>query len=433
MAAFASSYNRETVPGARGSRPSSRRWPRRCSARRAPRCWRCSAASGSCCWWHARTWRRCRSSRVDERSPRWRCGSRSVRAPRGSAAALLAESLVLAVAGGGLGVAIASSPAYRCSSRCRPARCRGSATPRLDATTLAFAPGITLAAAAATALAPIAARHRRCARRSAGGARTLAAGGSRLRAVARRGRGRARARPARRRRAAGAQLRGAPRRRRSASSRERVLAIDAGASETRLSGARAAAPLLREARLPGADAARRRVRRGVTLRPLWGTVGMDWRFTVEGQSEKDAERNPLLNFETVSAATTSGRWASRSREGARSTTRDRDGQPGRDRERRAGAALLARAGPDRQAAQDPAAADRVPQRLADRGRGRRRRALPGAHGHAPRPLHAAPAVGPPSAPRRRPHARRDDGPLRGDPRHAARDSIPSSRRRESWR
>ena len=37
----------------------------------------------------------------------------------------------------------------------------------------------------------------------------------------------------------------------------------------------------------------------VTLRPLWGTVGMDWPFTVEGQSPKDAERNPLVNFETV--------------------------------------------------------------------------------------------------------------------------------------
>jgi putative ABC transport system permease protein len=38
----------------------------------------------------------------------------------------------------------------------------------------------------------------------------------------------------------------------------------------------------------------------VTLRPLSGTVGMDWPFTVEGQSEADAERNPLVNFETVS-------------------------------------------------------------------------------------------------------------------------------------
>jgi len=46
--------------------------------------------------------------------------------------------------------------------------------------------------------------------------------------------------------------------------------------------------------LPGVESAA-----AVTLRPLWGTVGMDWPFTVEGQSPKDAERNPLLNFETV--------------------------------------------------------------------------------------------------------------------------------------
>ncbi len=38
----------------------------------------------------------------------------------------------------------------------------------------------------------------------------------------------------------------------------------------------------------------------VTLRPLWGTVGMDWPFTLEGQSASEAERNPLVNFETVS-------------------------------------------------------------------------------------------------------------------------------------
>ncbi len=39
----------------------------------------------------------------------------------------------------------------------------------------------------------------------------------------------------------------------------------------------------------------------VMLRPLWGTVGMDWRFTVEGQSEQDASRNPTVMMETVSA------------------------------------------------------------------------------------------------------------------------------------
>jgi predicted permease len=38
----------------------------------------------------------------------------------------------------------------------------------------------------------------------------------------------------------------------------------------------------------------------VTLRPLWGTVGMDWPYSVEGQSAVEAERNPLVNLEAVS-------------------------------------------------------------------------------------------------------------------------------------
>jgi putative ABC transport system permease protein len=39
----------------------------------------------------------------------------------------------------------------------------------------------------------------------------------------------------------------------------------------------------------------------VMLRPLWGTVGMDWRYTIEGQSEQEASRNTSVNMETVSA------------------------------------------------------------------------------------------------------------------------------------
>jgi putative ABC transport system permease protein len=39
----------------------------------------------------------------------------------------------------------------------------------------------------------------------------------------------------------------------------------------------------------------------VTLRPLWGSVGLDAIFTVEGQSKQEADRNPYLNFEAVSA------------------------------------------------------------------------------------------------------------------------------------
>ena len=37
----------------------------------------------------------------------------------------------------------------------------------------------------------------------------------------------------------------------------------------------------------------------VTLRPLWGRVGLDWFFTLEGQTEKDAFGNPLLNLQAV--------------------------------------------------------------------------------------------------------------------------------------
>ncbi len=48
--------------------------------------------------------------------------------------------------------------------------------------------------------------------------------------------------------------------------------------------------------LPGVSSAA-----SVTLRPLWGTVGMDWRFTLEGQTKAEAARNPLTNFESVSS------------------------------------------------------------------------------------------------------------------------------------
>lgn len=47
--------------------------------------------------------------------------------------------------------------------------------------------------------------------------------------------------------------------------------------------------------LPGVSSAA-----SVTLRPLWGTVGMDWPFWIEGQSKEEASRNPLLNLEAVS-------------------------------------------------------------------------------------------------------------------------------------
>jgi putative ABC transport system permease protein len=81
--------------------------------------------------------------------------------------------------------------------------------------------------------------------------------------------------------------------------------------------------MLRKVRaLPGVDSAAI-----VTLRPLSGPVGMDWPFTVEGQPAKDAERNPLLNFETVSPGyfETMGIPLRRGRD---FTGSDRDGRPG---------------------------------------------------------------------------------------------------------
>src|SRR6185295_4016061 len=47
-------------------------------------------------------------------------------------------------------------------------------------------------------------------------------------------------------------------------------------------------------RLPGVESSA-----AVLLRPLWGQVGMDWIFVVEGQAEADARRNPHLNLEAV--------------------------------------------------------------------------------------------------------------------------------------
>ena len=182
---------------------------------------------------------------------------------------------------------------------------------------------------------------------------------------------------------------------------ENVLAVDAGPSETQYPKAEEQRAyvdeLLRRLRsLPGVEAAA-----AVTLRPLWGTVGMDWPFTIEGQSAAEAERNPLVNFETVTPDYFRVmRIALRS--GRAFEDGDREGRPGvvivsHD----AGATLLARAGPDRQAPEDPAATDGVPRPLAD-GRGcSRRRAVPRADRHTARPLHVVSPIGPSTASRRR--------------------------------
>jgi putative ABC transport system permease protein len=214
------------------------------------------------------------------------------------ARSLLAESLLLGLLGGGLGVlgALAGVPLLVALS---PREVPRLAEARLDATTLVVALGLTLAASAATALAPILAVGRSSLKDAlAGGSRSLAAGGSRLRAglvacevalalVLLVG--------------AGllvrsfAALRQAP----LGFDAEHLLAFDAGGSEKRFPDIgqqrRYFEELLGRLRpLPGVASVA-----GVTLRPLWGTVGMDWPFAVEGQSPKDAERNPLLNFETV--------------------------------------------------------------------------------------------------------------------------------------
>src|SRR5206468_3757379 len=39
----------------------------------------------------------------------------------------------------------------------------------------------------------------------------------------------------------------------------------------------------------------------VLLRPFWGTVSLDWPVTIEGQAPIEAERNPLVNLEPISA------------------------------------------------------------------------------------------------------------------------------------
>ena len=65
----------------------------------------------------------------------------------------------------------------------------------------------------------------------------------------------------------------------------------------------------------------------VTRRPLWSTVGYDWTFTLEGQTERDAARNPLLNMMAVTADyfPTMGIAV---RRGRGFTDTDAEGQPG---------------------------------------------------------------------------------------------------------
>jgi putative ABC transport system permease protein len=259
-------------------------------------------------------------ARAPELALRTALGASGARLVRG----LLAESLVLGVLGGGLGTlaALAGVPALVALSPAEVPRL-GEAT--LDATALAFALAVTLLTVAATALAPALALRGRSIREGLlGGARALASGGSRLRTALVAGEvalalvvlvG------------AGLLVRSflALRHVALGFDAERVTAVEAGPSE-RLGLAEQRAYvdtlLARLRALPGVESAA-----AVTLRPLWGTVGMDWPFTVEGQSPKDAERNPLLNFETVTPDyfRTMGIPV---RQGRAFDERDREGQPG---------------------------------------------------------------------------------------------------------
>jgi putative ABC transport system permease protein len=65
----------------------------------------------------------------------------------------------------------------------------------------------------------------------------------------------------------------------------------------------------------------------VSIRPLWSTVGYDGSFTLEGQAETEARRNPMVNFMVVS----SDYFATMGiplRQGRVFTDRDAYGQPG---------------------------------------------------------------------------------------------------------
>jgi putative ABC transport system permease protein len=82
---------------------------------------------------------------------------------------------------------------------------------------------------------------------------------------------------------------------------ERLLSVEGGASEARYPEpaqwrAFHQEALRRVRALPGVESAA-----AVTLRPLWNTVGLDWPVVVEGQSEAEASRNPMVNLEAVSA------------------------------------------------------------------------------------------------------------------------------------
>lgn len=82
---------------------------------------------------------------------------------------------------------------------------------------------------------------------------------------------------------------------------EQVLSVEVAAPEARYPDRRAwrlfYQELLGRVRsVPGVDSAA-----VVSVRPLAGPIGWDFPFTIEGQSEAEARRNPIVNLEAVSA------------------------------------------------------------------------------------------------------------------------------------
>jgi putative ABC transport system permease protein len=242
------------------------------------------------------------------------------------ARALFAESLVLSLVAGAVGVlvAVAAVPLLVALAPADVPRLREAS---VDGWTLAFAVASTMVSATLCGLAPmLAVRRRGLTRALADVSRTVTAGGGRLRSILVVGEVALavvllvggglllRSFLALSQAPLGYETRG-------------VLSVGAGVprSISRDNPKRRAflGELLRTVRaLPVVESAA-----VVTLRPLSGTTGMDWPFTVEGQTAKEAERNPLLNFETVSPGyfETMGIPLKR---GRGFTDDDREGHPG---------------------------------------------------------------------------------------------------------
>ena len=101
---------------------------------------------------------------------------------------------------------------------------------------------------------------------------------------------------------------------------ERVLAMDVGLPESRYPQTKDwrgfYERLVSQAQtVPGVESAAI-----VTLRPLWGTVGMDWRVHGRGPVRGGRRAQPACSTSRPSAPRTSRRWASPSGAGARCAT-----------------------------------------------------------------------------------------------------------------